>query len=422
VQYTQNQKRDPQAWLATRNGKAPSAATAAMFKAESEGRSLSGGSSLVHTSEQSLAPGGRKLRTVDSGMSGIFDDEEDVDVKRRREKEMGGEGDMDEQVYEEDFADDEEHMEVDENDDEAKEIEERLKREYKAANKQREAGVDESDDEELPGMSKQAKAIQKLIRNREGNDAYESDEEENPYASSVEEEEEPPVTQEPAIQQQPQQVESRASSQTPKPGSSHPQSGSGSRATSPTVSPSLGGHSIVAKRATSPKAPKPKTNNLSRGNSPLGNNPGTSRATSPATGVVSSGINSRAGSPTAKSNHNKRKASDDLTNGTASSNAPNGTPLPKPKKRKAQPGAAPIIVPAEQLKTMLVDWLGNTPNATTRECIHHFTPYLTDGEKKTEFSALVREVAQLKGGVLVLRKKYQEGGSGAPSPAPTSTS
>lgn len=70
---------------------------------------------------------------------------------------------------------------------------------------------------------------------------------------------------------------------------------------------------------------------------------------------------------------------------------------------------------------MLIDWLGNTPNATTRECIHHFTPYLTDGEKKTEFSALVREVAQLKGGVLVLRKKFQEGGSTAPSPTPTPT-
>lgn len=34
-------------------------------------------------------------------------------------------------------------------------------------------------------MSKQAKAMQKLIRNREGNDAYDSEEEENPYASSV---------------------------------------------------------------------------------------------------------------------------------------------------------------------------------------------------------------------------------------------
>jgi len=34
-------------------------------------------------------------------------------------------------------------------------------------------------------MSKQAKAMQKLIRNREGNDAYESDDNKNPYASSV---------------------------------------------------------------------------------------------------------------------------------------------------------------------------------------------------------------------------------------------
>ncbi len=34
-------------------------------------------------------------------------------------------------------------------------------------------------------MSKQAKAMQRLIRNREGNEAYESDEEKNPYVSSV---------------------------------------------------------------------------------------------------------------------------------------------------------------------------------------------------------------------------------------------
>lgn len=94
-----------------------------MFKAEAEGRSLSGSSTLVHSSGESLAPGGRKLKTVDSGMSSLFDDDEDGDSKRRREKEYGGDGDLDEQVYEEDFADDEEHMEVDENDEEAKETE-----------------------------------------------------------------------------------------------------------------------------------------------------------------------------------------------------------------------------------------------------------------------------------------------------------
>ncbi|GLB34544.1 putative polysaccharide deacetylase [Lyophyllum shimeji] len=100
-----------------------------------------------------------------------------------------------------------------------------------------------------------------------------------------------------------------------------------------------------------------------------------------------------------------------------------GTPFaPKPnrKKRKAQVSGVTAlndVGPAEQLKVMLIEWLGSTPNATTRECIHHFTPYVTDADKKTGFSGLVREVAQLKGGVLVLREKYQEGGSSAPSPA-----
>lgn len=96
-----------------------------MFKAEAEGRSLPGGSSLVQNSGQSLGPGGRKLKTVDSGMDHLFEDDEDGGdgARRRRNRELGEEGDLDEQVYENDFADDEEHMEVDDNDEEAKELE-----------------------------------------------------------------------------------------------------------------------------------------------------------------------------------------------------------------------------------------------------------------------------------------------------------
>jgi transcription initiation factor TFIIF subunit alpha len=124
MQYNMNQKRDPQQWLATRKGKAPSAATAAMFKAEAEGKDVSIGSSLVHKSGQSLGPGGRKLKTVDSGMDHLFEDDEDGQgVRKRKQKELGEEGDMEEQVYEEDFADDDEHMQVDDNDEEAKEAE-----------------------------------------------------------------------------------------------------------------------------------------------------------------------------------------------------------------------------------------------------------------------------------------------------------
>ena len=177
-----------------------------MFKAEAEGRPLPGSSSLVNNSGQSLGPGGRKLKTVDSGMDHLFEDDEDggEGARRRRNRELGEEGDLDEQVYENDFADDEEHMEVDDNDEEAKELEvrlffffitfssplmifqERLKKEYKTANKQRDTGVDESDEEtEEPKTTKQAKAMQKLIRNREDNEAYESDDEKNPYATSV---------------------------------------------------------------------------------------------------------------------------------------------------------------------------------------------------------------------------------------------
>ena len=213
-------------------------------------------------------------------------------------------------------------------------------------------------------------------------------------------------------------MKSRSSSQAPQSQSGHSRaqtnSVTGSRATSPAASPSLGGHSVVAKRATSPKTPKVKTSSMSRGNSPLD-----SRATSPIG-------NSRAGSPPAtgpkaespigQKSGNKRKA-DELAN--TSPSATGAVAQPKPKKRKAQGlGATPIAVSAEELRNLLIEWLGSTPNATTRDCIHHFTPYLTDGEKKTEFSALVREVAQLKNGVLVLRKKFQDGGTTAPSPAP----
>jgi transcription initiation factor TFIIF subunit alpha len=241
-----------------------------------------------------------------------------------------------------------------------------------------------------------------------------------------EEEEEIAITSEPAIQQQPQQVKSRSSSQAPQSSAQAPQSQvtpsragqtnpvAESRGTSPTASPSLGGHSVVAKRATSPKAPKTKTSNMSRGNSPLG-----SRATSP-TGNARAGSPGKPESPTVISSQksgSKRKA-DELT---PTSPITNAIAQPKPKKRKAQAlGAAPIAVSAEELRSLLIEWLGNTGNATTRDCIHHFTPYLTDVEKKTAFSALVREVAQLKNGGLVLRKKYQEGGSTAPSPAPNS--
>ncbi|KAF7355318.1 Transcription initiation factor IIF subunit alpha [Mycena sanguinolenta] len=407
--YTKSQKRDPQQWLLNRNGKGPSDETAAMFKAESEGRALAGTSSLVHASSQSLGPNGRKLKTVDSGMSGLFgDDDEDGGAKRRREKEYGEEGDLDEMVYEADFADDEEKVDLEAEDEETKDIEERLKKEYKTANKQREGHVDESDDEEMPGMTKQGKKMQKIIRTREGNDAYGSDDEKDPYASSAEEEEEEPpvelvVLQPPVPPQPPADSASTPQTpgtQTPPPAARPPAGGgskAGSRATSPALSPSLGGHSVVAKRATSPKVPKQKTNGASRANSPLG-----SRATSPVANSRATSPAANGGTPVTNGMQKKRKATDDYAPGSPSPTSPNGQSAPpKAKKRKSN-----AIVPVGELEDrMVIEWLKNN-TATTRDCIQYFQPYLTNDATKSKFTALIKEVAQLKNGVVVLREAY----------------
>ena len=177
-----------------------------------------------------------------------------------------------------------------------------------------------------------------------------------------------------------------------------------SRATSPVPPGHHGGHSVVAKRATSPKVPKPKAGAgiASRAGSPLaspnGASPPASRATSPSSTLP--------GPPVPLSHKSaKRKATDDGSGGAS------GSGEARPKKRKAGAsgsGAGAGGAPAGELEDrMVVEWLRNTPNATTRECIQHFTRFLTDEPKKARFTALVKEVAQLSNGILVLRPAYR---------------
>jgi transcription initiation factor TFIIF subunit alpha len=97
---------------------------------------------------------------------------------------------------------------------------------------------------------------------------------------------------------------------------------------------------------------------------------------------------------------------------------------PKPKKRRATATMlGPDGQPIELEDIMVIEWLRNTPNAKTRDCISHFTPYLRTDEQKTKFTALIKEVAQLKNGILVLRSAYRGGGAGskASSPGPIDT-
>ena len=67
-------------------------------------------------------------------------------------------------------------------------LQERLKKEYKNANKQREGYIDESDEEDMEDVLTGAgKNIQKTLRKLEKDGGYDddSDDEKNPYASSV---------------------------------------------------------------------------------------------------------------------------------------------------------------------------------------------------------------------------------------------
>ncbi|EJD01511.1 uncharacterized protein FOMMEDRAFT_142112 [Fomitiporia mediterranea MF3/22] len=404
-----------------------------------------GGPSLVYdVGGSSVGPGGRRLRRVDNGTRGLFeeDDEEGVQERRRRERERGADGDLDEMEYEEDFADDEEKMEFEDTaaDEEAKELEERLKREYHNLNKNQEGYVSE-DEEDADNLTGTGKDIKKLVRKIEKNAAYDSDEEKNPYASSEEEQEEEtpvPTPTGPAVQDQSTSrpgstPKSKANSRPASKPSSRPTSRSGSPAPpgsggstsssgsstkvksegSPMIPPptspglGMGGHSVVAKRATSPKPPKMKTpvGGGSRATSPLAG-PGGSRVGSP--NPVSPGA-SRATSPApaAASPSKKRKAEGEVaaTPGATGSSANAGGAQPKPKKRKAVPGVAPGT---ELTAAVLVAWLRDKPGTKTRNCIHYFQPALTDEVKKKRFTELVKEVANLKDGGLVVKSQYRD--------------
>ena len=163
--------------------------------------------SLVYESGQSAGPGGRHLRAVNKGPLFGDDDDDEEEPKyanRRREKELGGEGDADELDFEEDFADDDEKYPEDNYDEEAKELEvpfldfcdfgfltprtqERIKREYRKAKAVANDDLfGESDDEDQQKLSGAGKQMRKMLRKNDKTGQYDdSDEDKNPYASSV---------------------------------------------------------------------------------------------------------------------------------------------------------------------------------------------------------------------------------------------
>lgn len=137
-------------------------------------------------------------------MNGLFgdDDDDEMDFKRKREREFGADGDGDEIDFEEDFADDEEKNPEEAEDDEMKEMEvryfilqpqsrtnkniqERIKKEYRKANVTK-AEHDDEDDEDEQQLTTAGKAMHKVLKKADKDGQYDdSDDDKNPYASSV---------------------------------------------------------------------------------------------------------------------------------------------------------------------------------------------------------------------------------------------
>jgi transcription initiation factor TFIIF subunit alpha len=89
----------------------------------------------------------------------------------------------------------------------------------------------------------------------------------------------------------------------------------------------------------------------------------------------------------------KRKATDDPT---ANAQSPGASSA---KKRKSM---APAEGPPVEAKTV-IEWLKNTPGATTKDCIRQFTKYLREKPKRDKFTAMMKDLVAVKDGVLMLK-------------------
>lgn len=124
----------------------------------------------------------RKFRTVDNSGESSYSG---AGSQRRRND------DGDEIDFDEEFADDEEAPILDGNEEDLKEVEEKIKKEQREAEGGKAevggneaAGNDEEDDDEK--IDKEGKKLKKYLRSLEKNTNYESDDDQNPYLSEEE--------------------------------------------------------------------------------------------------------------------------------------------------------------------------------------------------------------------------------------------
>ncbi|KAG0665390.1 hypothetical protein C6P46_006837 [Rhodotorula mucilaginosa] len=276
-------------------------------------------------------------------------------------KRRGGQDqDDDEFDYEEDFQDDEEGIaKIDDlaDEEETRELEERIRREMRAAERP-DAIPDEPADEDADRLTGTGKEIKKLVRKSDKTGVYESDDEDdNPYASSDAESDGAASTA------SGDRDRSGSRPSTPRPGSppSNYRSGSVSRGPSRATSPSSSGAAYLAKRATSP-----------------------------------------APSSSSHSNGKRKRDRASTTDGAASDSDADGS-----KRRKAG-GKSPSPAPGGGVLTQadIVAYLRTRPNqtSTTKEVLTHFRKAIKgDARNKASIGGLLRAAANLVDGNLVLK-------------------
>ncbi len=272
----------------------------------------------------------RNLMAVHGGELLRDDEDDDAGRSRRRKREDSPGAGYDELDFQEEFADDEEIHDPEADvaeDEEAKELEERLKREMARANQfgdeddaAEEADAPEDEDQMLTGTGKQMMKIMRALAKREGNEVYEKDDDgRNPYATdeSDEDEESYVANPEKAIQLAREERERKEKEAAKTKGKTTPGTVSGSNtptdrqekkpvtlgassgSSSQTAQRPGAGHVNLAQRATSPTrgASKIGSKQASRSSSPSlarGASPG--RAESPPLASEASAGGASAGS------------------------------------------------------------------------------------------------------------------------------
>ncbi|PLW35122.1 hypothetical protein PCASD_12982 [Puccinia coronata f. sp. avenae] len=377
----------------------------------------------------SFINGRRNKFTAVQGSTSNFDDDQD------RKPNFGQDGDFDEVDYDEQFDDDEEgagnlNDEAME-EDELKELAEKMKREMLAAGK---AGDDEREKEDVDmakdglfaereDLTKEGKAVKKLLMRKGEDNVYDSDDEvRNPYASEEDEsdfEEVVPPPPNGAIAVDTKDPGSRSG--TPGPGS-QPAGSSSKGGKSGTQGTSLKGDKAQSRppsRSGTPSLPShSRTNSATHPIIGHAFGVGTtdrSRATSPQL-PSSNGPRSRPDSPVVTASlklHSPKAASTTTTANGKRKQHPNGAVASKEKKLNSGPappastspsGAAANSdqEPGAITKDQIINLIKLRP-LTTKELLSHFKLQLKVESNKGLIFTLIREVANIVGGQLFIK-------------------